>query len=534
MTKPTRKTARKTAPTSPQAPIPDSGEPPIRCSHSAVWTLADIRPNPRNPNRHPADQIALLAKVIAATGWRNPIVVSLRSNLVVKGHGRLAAAAFAGWRTAPVDLQPYESDADELADLIADNKIAELAEMDADALAVLVAELTAGGLDPELAGILEATDPDETDAERRAAEKQKIVHRLKDRFIVSPYTVIDSRTGTWLQRKQLWKALIPTKVGRQAELTTSVSAQPPTVYNLKNRLEAEEGREITWKEMADRFPELYEVTTSAFDPVLAEIVFSWFLPLNQTAHILDPFAGGPTAGIVAAILGHRFTGYELRADQVAANYEAAAQLWRDIGDPKHKPEWIHGDCARLIPERHPQPTFDLVFSSPPYGDLEVYSDLPEDLSNMDADTFRATYARILTAVTQALKPRRCLALMVGDYRDSRGNYAAFPHQTVELCKANGLAFMNQAVILTPTGSAPIRAGRVFASNRKLLRIHGDAKFLWKGSVADLRTTLQTHLDDLAVFYKDKTTNKVKEEFGALQALDIVPLGDLITAEATSA
>src|SRR5450759_2622284 len=125
---------------------------PVFCAHDAVVELEKLVGNPRNPNTHPKAQIELLAKIIAAQGWRAPITVSNRSGLVVRGHGRLAAAHLLELEYAPVDFQDYESEASEWADLIADNRIAELAEMDLTSLADLLSDLKLGELDMELTG----------------------------------------------------------------------------------------------------------------------------------------------------------------------------------------------------------------------------------------------------------------------------------------------------------------------------------------------------------------------------------------------
>ena len=124
----------------------------IECSHSEVWPTEKLVEHPRNPNKHPPEQLRLLGKVIAATGWRAPIVVSKRSGFVIKGHGRLQAARLAGMTEVPVDLQDYATEADEWADMIADNRIAELAEMAQDDLRELIGDLQKTGADTELAG----------------------------------------------------------------------------------------------------------------------------------------------------------------------------------------------------------------------------------------------------------------------------------------------------------------------------------------------------------------------------------------------
>jgi hypothetical protein len=102
----------------------------IRCAHTELVDVDLLVPNPRNPNKHPDAQIKLLAKIMAHQGWRSPIVVSTRSGFITKGHGRLMAARLNGWTQAPVDRQDYATEADEYADMVADNKIAELAETD--------------------------------------------------------------------------------------------------------------------------------------------------------------------------------------------------------------------------------------------------------------------------------------------------------------------------------------------------------------------------------------------------------------------
>jgi ParB-like chromosome segregation protein Spo0J len=118
---------------------------------------ASLVEHPRNYNTHPAEQIRLLAKIIKHQGWRNPITVSKRSGYVVKGHGRLAAALQLGCSEVPVDVQEYKDEASEYADMIADNRIAELAEADQDALKGLLTDDVFEGFDLDLTGF-ENTD----------------------------------------------------------------------------------------------------------------------------------------------------------------------------------------------------------------------------------------------------------------------------------------------------------------------------------------------------------------------------------------
>lgn len=124
----------------------------VFCSHTEMRDPVSLVEHPRNYNTHPAEQIRLLAKIIKHQGWRNPITVSKRSGYVVKGHGRLAAAMLLKCEEVPIDLQDYKDEASELADMIADNRIAELAEADQDALKSLLLDETFNDFDIEITG----------------------------------------------------------------------------------------------------------------------------------------------------------------------------------------------------------------------------------------------------------------------------------------------------------------------------------------------------------------------------------------------
>lgn len=129
---------------------------PVYCSCTEIRPLETLVENPRNPNKHSPQQIALLARVIAAAGWRAPIVISKRSGFIVKGHGRFQAALSVGMTEVPVDVQDYATEADEWADMIADNRLAELSEIAASELKDLLQEMDDGSFNMELTGFDES------------------------------------------------------------------------------------------------------------------------------------------------------------------------------------------------------------------------------------------------------------------------------------------------------------------------------------------------------------------------------------------
>jgi len=124
------------------------------CTYERLVPVAELdqHRHPKNPNTHSAAQIAAIAAVFEGNGIRQAIVVSKRSGLITRGHGRLDAALMLGYETMPVDFQDYASEQEEIADMVADNRLSELSEIDERKLAEVLKELNAAGHDVELAG----------------------------------------------------------------------------------------------------------------------------------------------------------------------------------------------------------------------------------------------------------------------------------------------------------------------------------------------------------------------------------------------
>ncbi len=212
--------------------------------------------------------------------------------------------------------------------------------------------------------------------------------------------------------------------------------------------------------------------TSIFDPVLCEIAYSWFCP--RGGRILDPFAGGSVRGIVAAHLGYRYWGCDLSAAQIEANREQAAEVLVPDADP---PEWLVGDSMERIGE---SPAADFIFSCPPYADLEVYSDDPRDISNMDYSGFLEVYRAIIRRCADRLKDARFACFVVGEVRDKQGLYRNLVADTIEAFTSAGLRYYNEAILVTAVGSLPIRVAKQFKASRKIGKTHQNVLVFVKG------------------------------------------------------
>ena len=185
-----------------------AGGVPIYCAHDKVVPIAEIKPNPKNPNQHPKEQIKLLAKIIKTQGWRAPVTVSTRSGLVVRGHGRLMAAKHLGLDSVPVDFQHYSCYDAELADLLADNKIAELAEIDSEMLAEVFQNIDPNAIDIDITGyseeeyneivsaLMEATQgPEQKDLDSEVTLPEVAVTKQGDIWLLGKHRLMCSNSA---------------------------------------------------------------------------------------------------------------------------------------------------------------------------------------------------------------------------------------------------------------------------------------------------------------------------------------------------
>lgn len=202
--------------------------------------------------------------------------------------------------------------------------------------------------------------------------------------------------------------------------------------------------------------------TSIFDPVLCETMYLWFSKRGDS--IIDPFAGGSVRGIVAVESGRHYTGCDLRKEQIEANEENAVACCT-----AEMPKWVCGDSIHI--QELAQGEYDFMFTCPPYGDLEVYSEDHADISNMESEDFDRAYTEILRNTVAMLKENRFACVTVGNYRDKSGYMRDLFGLTVRAMESAGARFYNDFVFVTPIGSLPIRAGKPFQTTRKMGRTH---------------------------------------------------------------
>lgn len=134
---------------------PTLNPPLVRCSFTEMVDISKLVPHPLNPNKHPPSQIEYFIAILQFQGVRRPITVSKRSGFITKGHGQLLAFQHAGWEQAPIDYQDYDSEEQELADIVADNTLQKMSEMETGKLQEIIVKLDTGAMDLKILGIEE-------------------------------------------------------------------------------------------------------------------------------------------------------------------------------------------------------------------------------------------------------------------------------------------------------------------------------------------------------------------------------------------
>jgi hypothetical protein len=435
--------------------------------------------DPSNARRHSDVNLRAIAHSLSRFGQRKPIVV--RGLQVLAGNGTLEAALSLGWTEIQIVQVPEDWDNDTaMAYALADNRTAELAEWDETRLATQLLELENRDWDIEALGFEREIPPVEATVEPAPT--------LAERFIIPPLSIFDQRGGEWRARKQRWIQLgIKSEIGRDGGATlNSLSGRIPNYYFQKAKTENSIGRALSNEEFERDYlviPDgggLSSSGTSVFDPVLCEIAYRWWSPVD--GEILDPFAGGSVRGVVASALQRRYTGVDLRAEQIAANQEQWTDIQTRLEADVPTPTWITGDSTALDAFLPAEYRADLIFSCPPYGDLEVYSDSPADLSQMSYEDFLVAYREIIRASIARLKDDRFAVWVVGDIRESKdgGCYRGLIHDTVRAFEDAGARLYNEAILISPVGSLAVRVARFFTTSRKLGKTHQQVLVFVKG------------------------------------------------------
>lgn len=386
------------------------------------------------------------------------------------------------WRDSPtaIIIKASElSDAEQREFIIKDN--IGYGEWDTDSLTAQWdnEELVDWGIEfPDAENALNAQNGSGSGSEKQNSAPESSIF---DRFIVPPFSILDTRKGYWQDRKKKWYELMgDLGDSRKDTLFTSLGIKHKDLYQRTREHRKELG--LSFKEYIDKYVSQEDLEkeqakivaqgVSIFDPVVSEIMCRWFTP-KSGSKIFDCFAGDTAKGLVFAECGHSFVGIELRPEQVEINNEIIADRGKDI-------RYICDDGQNVSKHIEPE-SQDLLFSCPPYFDLEVYSDLPNDASNQGTyEDFIQVLDNGFSGAVGCLKNNRFAVIVVGDVRDKKtGFYYDFCGDIKRIFKQNGMRLYNEIILVEQTASTALRASR-YMDARKVAKTHQHVLVFFKG------------------------------------------------------
>ena len=297
---------------------------------------------------------------------------------------------------------------------------------------------------------------------------------LRDKYLVPPFSILDSQVGEWLKHRNRWEEIIKNR----SDNVRNITAKSNTPYI--NKFDYD----IGYKGLERNG------NISTFDPFLCEILVKWFS--NDGMTILDPFAGGHVRGAVSAILGRNYFGIDLNPLQVQANQENWEKICDIYDDVEFGvPVWECDDCIMYMKEHYTTVgKYDMLLTCPPYYNLEIYSDKDDDLSNQPTyDEFLRKYRNCIRLTYDMLKDDSFAVIVVEEIRDKNGLFYGFVPDTIKAFTDVGYKYYNEMILENRIMSLGVRCPKYFEQSRKVGRHHQNVLVFFKGNPKNIEERL---------------------------------------------
>ena len=420
--------------------------------------IKKIKFDPANPNVMTDQELEQMRESMKEFGFLEPVIVD-QNYVIADGEHRVKIYKEFGRKTIQAYQVTCKNDAQRRFIRQIKNKLHGEHDLEKDVKELeLLMQANPFGLEK----LLNFDNDDLTKMQELLSKQNNLFDEVDHDSLVSkygapPFSVLDARQQYWMERKDYWHSFgIKSEKGRDNDLVFGYQDYDSQEY-LKQK--SKHG-------------------SSIFDPVLAEIIYKWFSQKGD--HVLDPFAGGSVRGIIAAALGRQYYGVDLSKRQVEENEKQLKDTTIPKSRMRFEPVWLHGNSLNI--SKFFKTKFNLLASCPPYFNLEQYTDDPQDLSNLAWPQFLAQYYSIIKKSCELLKDNSFAVFVVGDVRDKQGFYRNLVWHTVQAFEKAGLGLYNQLILLTPLGTAPMRAPPIFIKKRKVVLVHQYVLVFYKGNV----------------------------------------------------
>jgi DNA modification methylase len=207
---------------------------------------------------------------------------------------------------------------------------------------------------------------------------------------------------------------------------------------------------------------------SKYNNAQCEYLYNLFSKVGDV--VFDPFAGGSVRGVIAALKDRSYFGFDVRLEQLEENISQYQAIDESLKIGKFEPIYFH-DSSENMGDYTAHESVDFIQTSPPYFDVEIYSDQQDDLSNLKSyGEFLVRYEKILQACFNALKLNKFCVFTVGNFRDNRGNMVDFVGDTIRIAEKAGFHFYNEMILVTNCFAKTYHAN-LFQKSKKIIKNH---------------------------------------------------------------
>jgi len=231
-------------------------------------------------------------------------------------------------------------------------------------------------------------------------------------------------------------------------------------------------------------------TTSILDPVLCEVLLSWF---TEDKYIcLDPFAGDAVFGFICAYKGREFKGIELRKEQVIFN-----QTLLDTFELNGK---YFCDTSENMDKYIEMKVVTSIFSLSAIRWLRDIFRWPERPKYNEIWWVFNVIGRILTNTYKKLKENRFACIVVGEVRHKNtGEYLGIVPNIINIMRDAGYKYYNEIILQTPIGNLHIRAGNYINTTRKVGKMHQNVLVFYKGNLNKIKDNFKRLKDESWIY-----------------------------------
>lgn len=204
---------------------------------------------------------------------------------------------------------------------------------------------------------------------------------------------------------------------------------------------------------------------SNFRPMNAKAIYERFCPEGGTIYDFCCGFGGRMLGALSSQKNFKYVGTDPNTETMYHLHQLGDYIEQVTG----REDSFELHCCGSEEFKGKPNSIDFAFSSPPYFDLEIYSDEPTQCYNKfpELNAWLEGYVRqTIKNIAYMLKPGRCYAVNIADFKVGSGGECAYVDEWIRLSTEEGMPLFDTVYlgVTARAGSAEQAAGELKKEN----------------------------------------------------------------------